>query len=358
MQEPILEQAAAWLAAGEPVALATIVHIRGASSQPLGARMAITRGDRFVGVVSGGCVEGDVYHQAARVLENGGARMLHYRHVEDPLVEIGLNCEGQIEVLLERVDAPTLALLRGEDAPPRSVLVTLCDPTHPDDPRPLHARVAPSGGGGASLPDGVQQDALAAFADERPQSVRYADGRVALFEPRLPPPTLLIFGGEAIAVPLVQMAKILGFRTVVSDARAAFATREKHPLADEVIAAWPDEVIAQVGTDARTYVVSLNHEPRFEDAVFRALVGRPLGYLGAIGQPQRQAEREARAAASGLDLGQLPPIHTPVGLDIGGKSAEEIALSILAEIVAVRNGRSGGMARAKRRASARRSPRR
>ncbi len=353
MQEQILEQAAAWLAAGEPIVLATIVHIRGTSSQPLGARMAITRGDRFVGAVSSGCVEGDVYHQAVPLLASSGARMVRYRHVENPLIAIGLNCEGQIEVLLERVDAPTLALLRGEDAPPRSVLVTLCDPAQPDDPRPLHMRVLPEGDTSAPLPEDVRRDALAAFADERPRSVRYPDGRVALLEPRLPPPTLLIFGGEAVAVPLVKMAKILGFRTVVSDARAAFATREKHPDADAVIAAWPEDMIARVGTDARTYVVSLNHEPRFEDALFRALVGRPLAYLGAIGKPERQAEREARAAASDLDLGQLPPIHTPIGLDIGGKSAEEIALSILAEVVAVRNGRSGGMASAVRRARAR-----
>ncbi len=353
MQEQILEQAARWLQEGEPVVLATIVHIRGTSSQPLGARMAITRGDRFVGAVSGGCVEGDVYHQAVPLLASGGARMVHYRHVENPLIEIGLNCEGQIEVLLERVDAPTLALLRGENAPPRSVLVTLCDPARPDDPRPLHVRVLPDGTVSAPLPETVQRDALAAFADERPRSARYADGRVALLEPRLPPPTLLIFGAEAVAVPLVKMAKILGFRTVIGDPRAAFATREKHPDADAVIAAWPDEVIARVGTDARTYVVSLNHEPRFEDALLRALVGRPLGYLGMLGKPQRQTERAARAAAAGLDLAQLPPIHTPIGLNIGGKSAEEIALSILAEVVAVRNGRLGGMASDKLRTRAR-----
>ena len=102
---------------------------------------------------------------------------------------------------------------------------------------------------------------------------------------------------------------------------------------------WP------VGVNRRTYAVSLNHEPRFEDAMLRALAGHPLAYLGAIGKPQRAAERAERAQATGLDLGQLPPIHTPVGLDLGGKSAEEIALSIIAEIIAVKNGRSGGMAR-------------
>ncbi|MBI5957163.1 MAG: XdhC family protein, partial [Chloroflexi bacterium] len=145
------------------------------------------------------------------------------------------------------------------------------------------------------------------------------------------------------AVPLVQLAKVLGFRTIVTDARPAFATREKHPGADQVIAAWPDEVIAQVGVDFRTYVVSLNHEPRFEDALLHALADREIGYFGAIGKPQRSAERAERAQAAGFDLARLPKIYTPIGLDIGGKTPEEIALSILAQIVAVKNGRGGGM---------------
>jgi xanthine dehydrogenase accessory factor len=154
----------------------------------------------------------------------------------------------------------------------------------------------------------------------------------------LPPPTLLVFGGDQAAIPLVRLARLLGFRTVVSDARPAFATREKHPDADLVIAEWPGVVIAQVGADERTYVVSLNHEPRFEDALLRALVGRPVRYIGAIGKRVRRAEREERLAQAGFDLAQLPDIHTPIGLDIGGKSPEEIALSIIAEIVAVKNG--------------------
>ncbi len=159
----------------------------------------------------------------------------------------------------------------------------------------------------------------------------------------LPPPTLLIFGGDVTAQPLVRFAKILGLRTVVTDARPAFATREKHPDADEVIAAWPAEVIRRVGVDARTFVVSLNHEPRFEDALMLALAGHGIGYLGAIGKRARHEERTARLQDAGLDMGQLPTIHTPIGLDIGGKSPEEIALSIIAEIVAVKNGRPGGI---------------
>jgi xanthine dehydrogenase accessory factor len=340
MNEALLKQAAAWLDAGEPMAMATIVRIFGSSNQPLGSRMIMTRDNRFVGAVSGGCVETDVYEAGQVVMDDSRPLMLHYKKVENPVVEIGLNCDGRIDVLVERLDRDLYTLLT---EPGCHANVTLCYPNQPLAPEPLHAQVTPDTPAPDGLPAGVAQDALAALDDDYPRTVSYPDGRVALFEPVLPPPTLLIFGAEQVAVPLVRFARLLGFRTVVSDPRPAFATRERHPDADLVLHAWPEEVIAQVGVDRRTYAVSLNHEPRFEDAVLHALAGREMRYLGAIGKPQRRAERQDRAEAAGFDLGQLPAFHTPIGLDIGGKSPEEIALSIIAEIVAVRNGHPGGM---------------
>jgi xanthine dehydrogenase accessory factor len=346
MNDDVFKQAAAWLEAGEPVVMATIVRIRGSSSQPLNARMVMTGDNRFVGAVSGGCVETDVYEAALDVLDGGAPLMLHYKKVENPLIEIGLNCEGQIDVLVEPLDQTLYDQLMADE---KRVNVTFCAPNQPLSPRPIHARVWPDGtvtaAPDAPLPDAVIADALAAFASDRPTTSTYPDGRVALLVPGLPPPTLLIFGADQMAVPLVRFAKLMGFRTVVSDARPAFATREKHTDADRVIAAWPKDVIAQVGVDDRTYVISLNHEPRFEDALLHALAGHKFPYLGAIGKRQRHRERVERAAEAGFDLGQLPPIHTPIGLDIGGKTPEEMALSVMAEIIAVKNGRSGGMLR-------------
>ncbi len=340
MNEDILKQAAAWLDAGDPVIMATIVRIRGSSSQPLGARMVMTGDNRFAGAVSGGCVETDVYEAAQDVMSGMGPLMLHYKKVENPLVEIGLNCDGSIDVLVEPLDR---ALYEQLVAPGKHANVTLCYHNRPLDPEPLHAQIRPDGSGADGLSPAVIEDARAALKEDRPVTAVYPDERLALFEPMLPPPTLLIFGGEPMAVPLVRFARILGFHTVVTDARPVFATREKHPEADQVVAAWPEEVVQQIDVDDRTYIVSLNHEPRFEDAMLRALAGRDFPYLGAIGKRQRAAERAERASAAGLDLSQLPPIHTPVGLDIGGKSAEEMALSVIAEIVAVKNKRSGGM---------------
>ena len=346
MNDDVLNQAAAWLDAHEPVVIATIVRIRGSSSQPLGARMVMTGANRFVGAVSGGCVEKDVYEAAQDVIDGGGPLMLHYKKVENPLVEIGLNCEGHIDVLVEPLDRALYDVLTAEGT---RVNVTFCEPNQPLSPRPSHAQVWPDGtvttlaDNAPNLPDAVITDAQAAFKQDRPSTMICPDGRIALFEPILPPPTLIIFGAEQMAVPLVRFANLMGFRTVVSDARPAFATREKHPDADDVIAAWPKDVIAQVGVTDRTCIVSLNHEPRFEDALLHALAGHDFRYLGAIGKHQRQHERLERAKIAGFDLAQLPPIHTPIGLDIGGKTPDEMALSVIAEIIAVKNGRAGGM---------------
>lgn len=338
MAQDIWTQAAGWLEAGDEVAMATIVRIRGSSSQPLGARMILTHGDRFVGSVSGGCVETDVYEAGLAVLAGDGPLMLHYKKVENPVLEIGLNCEGMIDVLVERLDRDLLELLSTGTG---YAAVTLCDPGWPLAPAPQHLCYTPDAEPPPDLPPAVIDAAREALRADRPQSVTLSDGRVALIEPRLAPPLLWIVGAEPIAAPLAEMARIVGYHVVISDARAAFAVREKFPAAHDVIAGWPQDVIRGLPLDARTCVVSLNHEPRFEDALLQALADRPLAYLGAIGKPVRATERQERAAAAGFDLGRLPPIHTPIGLDIGGKEPVIIALSIMAEIVAVRNGRAG-----------------
>ena len=139
MNNDLIHQAAAWLDAGEAVALATIVRIRGSSAQPLGARMVMTSDNRFVGAVSGGCVETDVYEAACDVLAGDGPLLLHYKHVENPLVEIGLSCDGQIDVLVERLDRALFDL----PAPPTRILVTQCAQRAAAS-RPLH-RPRPAG---------------------------------------------------------------------------------------------------------------------------------------------------------------------------------------------------------------------
>ncbi len=395
----VLKRADELLRDGDHAVLATLSHIIGSSSQPLSTRMVIAADGSFTGAVSGGCVEGDIRRVAALVLADRRPRLQHYRKVEDPILEVGLNCEGQIDVLLEPLTEEILAPLTGSNTPAaRSVPTAGSDPGSrapgtgaapggaillirysagkPDDPAPVRAlsswppdsgAIATALGGPAAMgappgpppsgdahissaPPGSAPAAIAVFepallagltdslrSTEAPVSVRSATGEVLYAEPLLPPPLLAIFSAADIARPLTRLAKVMGFRVIISDPRENYAVRERFPVADEVYCGWPSELPMHEAFGSRAYVVSLNHEPRFEDDLFRMLMGKPrVAYIGAIGKAKRQTERLERQHREGYDLSQLPQVHTPVGLKLGGKGPEAIALSIIAEIQSVR----------------------
>jgi xanthine dehydrogenase accessory factor len=155
-----------------------------------------------------------------------------------------------------------------------------------------------------------------------------------------PPPLLLIIGAGHIAIPLTTFAKTLNYRVVVIDARAAFATPERFPHADEVIVAWPDTYLEQIDLNSSTAVAVLTHDPKFDEPTLKVVLQREVGYVGAIGSRKTSAERNERLRQQGLSDEQIQRIHGPIGLNLGGASPEEIALAIMAEIVAVRHGRA------------------
>jgi xanthine dehydrogenase accessory factor len=320
--------------AGKPVAVATITRIQGSSSRPLASRMMIAGEEEFAGSVSGGCVERDVTAAAAPVLQGGAPRLLEYGQVDDPELEVGLNCEGTIDVLLEPLTEELLSMLRREAG---TTLVTRYT-EHPDGSVTALEH---------ELTDDKELLALNGPVFRRNEPEPAGTVRMELAEPRHPRPLLLVFGADTVAYPLTRLARTMGYRVVVADPRATYARAQEIPDADEVLCAWPREFPQLLGTGPgglgnAAYVVSLTHEPRFEDDLFRMLMTVPQpAYLGCMGKHTRQLEREARQAASGFDLSALPPIHTPIGLDLAGKAPEDIALSIMAEVQAVRNGRSG-----------------
>jgi xanthine dehydrogenase accessory factor len=164
-------------------------------------------------------------------------------------------------------------------------------------------------------------------------------GERVFFEAYLPAPHLVLVGAVHIAIPLVAIAKVLGYRTTVIDARGVFATDKRFPHVDQLIEAWPDEGLAQVRLHPRVAAVVLAHDEKFEDPAMEVLLRSPVGYIGAIGSRETSRQRLARLRSYGFSETELERIHGPVGLELGGKSPEEIALSIMAEIVAVQNGR-------------------
>ena len=197
---------------------------------------------------------------------------------------------------------------------------------------------------GADLPEvAIVQDMLAMLARAESGTRRYATaaGEAEVFiEAYPPPPTMFIVGAVHIAIPLVTFAKVLGFRTVVVDARGAFATPERFAHADELVNQWPDEALTG-RLNSNSFVVLLTHDPKLDDPALKVALPSPARYVGALGSPSTHAKRLARLRGEGMPEAQLARLHAPIGLKIGGNTPEEIAISIIAEIVAARHGLTG-----------------
>jgi xanthine dehydrogenase accessory factor len=173
--------------------------------------------------------------------------------------------------------------------------------------------------------------------------LREADGVSLFVDVTAPAPRLVIFGAVDYAAALCRFARVAGWRPFVCDPRSQFATRERFPEADEVLAAWPEDAFARLGgIDRATYIAVLTHDPKLDDAALTLALSSEAAYVGAMGSRRAQAARRERLLAAGLDEDLLDRVAAPIGLDLGALTPEETALSIMAEVVAVRNGREGG----------------
>jgi xanthine dehydrogenase accessory factor len=200
--------------------------------------------------------------------------------------------------------------------------------------------------GDAELERRVIEDAERAIWSGSAQTLTYTIERSAgpqsyevFIEGFPPPPRLIIVGAGHIAIPLTTFAKTLNYRVIVVDARAAFATRERFPHADEVIVEWPDTYLEKADLNPSTAVAVLTHDPKFDEPTLKVVLNHEVGYVGAIGSRKTGQERNERLLRQGLSKEQIARIHGPIGLNLGGKSPEEMALAIMAEIVAVHYGR-------------------
>ena len=318
----VLDELEQWTREGEEIALATVVETWGSSPRPLGSKMVVTRSGKMAGSVSNGCIEGAVFEEAQKVLKSGKPKLAAFGVADDVAFEVGLACGGHIEVFVQPLAPVHRRLIemleRNEAATLRTNLVT----------------------GEADLTAGSQAGS----------ELARREGDVFV-EPLRRPAHLVIVGAIHIAIPLHRLAKLMGYRVTVVDARAKFATKERFPEADELIVSWPDEAMSKLTLDRSTYVVILTHDPKFDLPALRSVLGKEVGYIGAIGSRKTNQNRFDALRAEGFSDEQLSRVHGPVGLDLGGRGAEETALGILAEITAVRFGGSGVFMREAKRAS-------
>ncbi|HLH73020.1 MAG TPA: XdhC/CoxI family protein [Chloroflexota bacterium] len=183
------------------------------------------------------------------------------------------------------------------------------------------------------------------LADDRSGLIHLREDVQAFIEVYARPPHLVLIGAVHTAIALGHIGKLLGFRVTVVDARERFATRERFPHVDELVIAWPDEALDRMRIDSRTYIAILTHDPKFDEPALKSALARPARYIGAIGSRKTSADRIGRLKRQGLTDEQLAKIHAPIGLNLGARTPEEIALSIAAEIVAVRRGQIGHLPR-------------
>jgi xanthine dehydrogenase accessory factor len=343
----LLPEIERWRQAGKQVAIATIAQVYGSALRPLGAKMACTSAGDIAGSVSGGCIEGAVYEEAQRVMKHGRPKLLEYGVADESAWEVGLACGGMIQVWVESLAPEIYATLK--QCLEAGQLVAL-------------ASILAGPGQGNKLfvwPDGRTQGELGS-AELTERVVRYAADRLAAHDPGratfevndesaevfievfTPLPRLIVVGAVHIAIPLVTFAKTLGFRTIVVDARSAFATRERFPHADELIVEWPSTAMSRLSLDEATYVVVVTHDDKLDIPALQAALASPARYIGILGSTTSHVKRVQALKRLGMTDEQLARIRAPIGLDVGAVGPDEIALSIMAEVIAVRHGLDTG----------------
>lgn len=320
---------------GVRVALATVIDVKRSAPRPPGAKMAINARGEVSGAVSGGCVEGAVVEAAQEVLEGAPPRVVRYGIEDEQAWDVGLPCGGEITVWIAADPDPGFAELARSDG--RGALVT-------DLNTGEHWLVRADGPG----PEDLAGEALAAAEElmwsERSE-VRTLAGRELFIDVTYPAPRLLAVGAVDFARQLCRVARAIGWRPFVIDPRGFFARPDRFPEAEQVVAAWPQEGFARLGIDRATAIAILTHDPKLDDAALLAALESPAGYIGAMGSRRAQERRRERLLEHGVSDEAMARIAAPIGLDLGALSAEETALSIMSEIVAVRHGRGGGRLR-------------
>ena len=296
--------------------VATVVATRSSAPRPVGSKLIVRDDGSLEGSVSGGCVENDVVVAAQEVRESGVPRLVTYGITDDMAFSVGLPCGGEIDVFVEplgeQVDSGVvLTVIRGEGVGERL-----------DDPELERAALRRGRSHVIELGD------RSVFADV------FAE-----------PPRLLVYGAVDTAEALCASAKLLGWRTIVADARPRFATAERIPSADELLVVWPDEALAHVAPDAATAVVVLTHDDKFDLPLVQGALATDAFYVGWLGSRRNQERRRGLLVEAGVGEDELDRISGPSGLDVGADTPAETAVSILAEILAVRAGRSGGRLR-------------
>lgn len=350
----ILADVERWMNEGKPVAIATVVQTWGSAPRGVGSKMALAvdlestddATAQMSGSVSGGCVEGATFEAGSEVLASGMPQLLHFGVADETAWEVGLPCGGTIEIFVEVLSPALLHFWRYVAAEERAAVVATIirgDASVLGKKLMLAESGAAFGddldsqiGGLVSFVLPLMKDALRSGVSAR-HTLQPATGQAELeifIEAMLPLPQLICVGGGHIAIALTQIAKVVGYRTVVIDPRSAFASPARFSHIDQLVAQWPQDVLTDDLLSRNTAVAVLTHDPKIDDKALVSVLQSDAFYIGALGSKKTHAQRLIRLKDAGFADAQLARIHAPIGLNISAQTPEEIALAVMAQIVA------------------------
>ena len=361
----VLPELMAWWRDGKTIGVGTVVGTWRSAPRQAGASMLVGPDQSVVGSVSGGCVEGAVYELAQQVMADGHPVLQRYGVSDDDAFAVGLTCGGILDVFVEKVSKmtfPQLGAVADDIEAGRPVAVaTVVE--HPD-PAWLGRRliVRPDGDGipvegalgseraQAAVSDdvrGLLENGRTELLTYGPDGQRRGEGMRVFCAAYAPKPRMLVFGAIDFAAAVARLGSFLGYHVTVCDARPVFATVSRFPFADEVVVDWPhrylNNEVAAGAIDSRTVMCVLTHDPKFDVPLLGVALRLPeVAYVGAMGSRRTHADLMKRLRAAGLGDEELARLSSPIGLDLGARTPEETAVSIAAEIIAVRWGGGGG----------------
>jgi xanthine dehydrogenase accessory factor len=354
-----------WWEAGETVGVGTVIATFQSAPRPPGASMLVGPGGEAVGSVSGGCVEGAVYELAEQVLRDRKPVLQRYGVSDEDAFAVGLTCGGILDVFVEVVDRESFPEL-GEvaaaiDAGEPIAVATVV--AHDEDPARVGRRliIRPDGHergvvgsiGSSRANDAVTADARGLLESGRNETLHYGpdgqrrgEGMSVFVASYAPKPRMLVFGAIDFAAAVARVGSFLGYYVTVCDARPVFATATRFPEADEVVVKWPHKYLAEQveagRIDRRTVICVLTHDPKFDVPLLEVALRLPdVAYVGAMGSRRTHDDRLKRLQEAGITDAELARLSSPIGLDLGARTPEETAVSIAAEIIALRWGGGG-----------------
>ena len=301
--------------------------------------MAVSSAGEMAGSVSGGCVEGAVVAAALETIQTGMPKLLKYGVTDETAWDVGLACGGEVEIFVDVLDSIVYEFIKSQLKKGYA----------------LHL--------GFVIDDPGKQSGLAFSASQSGEKIEFAHSRLVAADVSMeatdskritrsiddvssteifidviqPAQTLIIVGGVHIAIPLVTIAKTLGFSTIVVDPRKKFASQSRFPHADQIVNVWPQQAFSDIRITAATAAAVLTHDPKIDDPALEILLPSEAFYVGALGSKKTQAQRRERLVDAGIPENQINRLYGPIGLNLGGRSPDEIALAIMAEIIQVRN---------------------